>query len=65
MTILTSSGFFTGEGTPGNHLTGRTQAKRSSFWRSATFNDRIPPPTGVVKGPFIAILFSKILSSVF
>ena len=26
MTISTSSGFFTGEGTPLNHLTGRTQA---------------------------------------
>ena len=46
-------GSLTGDGVPSNHLTGLTQAKRSSFCLKATFNEVIPPPTGVVRGPFI------------
>src|SRR5690606_6646404 len=51
MSVLCGS--FTGEGTPLNQRTGRTQAYRSNSWRNATLRDRIPPPTGVVSGPLI------------
>jgi hypothetical protein len=54
MTIFTFSGCFTGEGTPSKYLTGRTQAYKSNICLKATFKERIPPPTGVVKGPLIA-----------
>ena len=49
--MSTKSGFLTGEGTPSNQRTGRTQAYKSNFCLKATFSDRMPPPTGVVKGP--------------
>src|SRR6202007_3449288 len=45
---------FTGDGTPAKYFTGRTHAYKSRICRNATFNDRIPPPTGVVRGPLIA-----------
>src|SRR5690606_35176801 len=57
-------GSFTGEGTPLNQRTGRTQAYRSSSWRSATLRERIPPPTGVVSGPLIPTRYSLKVASV-
>ncbi len=44
--------------------TGRTQTYRSSTCRSVTFRLRMPPPTGVVNGPLIAIWNRLIASSV-
>src|ERR1700676_211807 len=44
-------------------LTGRTRAKRSSSWRSATFTLRNPLPIGVVIGPLRATLFLRIEAS--
>src|SRR5882762_10621899 len=35
-------------------------AYKSSTWRSATLSERIPPPTGVVSGPLIAMRCSRI-----
>src|SRR6202158_5065978 len=44
-------------------LTGRTNAKRSSSWRSATFTLRNPLPIGVVIGPLRATLFLRMDAS--
>ncbi len=63
-TMSTLSGCRTGEGTPGNQRTGRRQTYRSSFWRSATLRLRIPPPTGVVRGPLMPTRCSRNASSV-
>ena len=62
--MSTSAGSFTGLGTPWNQRTGLTHAKRSNRCRSVTFRLLKPPPTGVVRGPFIATKFSLIASSV-
>ena len=51
--IFVSSGFITGVGTPSKYLIGRWHKKRSNFCLNATFRDLIPPPIGVVRGPFI------------
>ena len=51
--MSTFSGCFTGDGTPWYQRTGRRQTYRSSIWRSATFSERMPPPTGVVSGPLM------------
>jgi len=59
ITMSTASGCFTGDGTPGNQRTGRRQTYRSMIWRSATFRERMPPPTGVVSGPLIPIRYSR------
>src|SRR6267378_180566 len=40
------------------------QAYRSSSCRSATLRERMPPPTGVVSGPLIAMRCSRIAASV-
>ena len=53
ITMLTSPGCFTGEGTPSNQRTGRRHTYRSSICRSATLSERMPPPTGVVSGPLM------------
>src|ERR1700690_2475420 len=57
--MLTFSGERTGEGTPLNQRTGRRHTYRSSSWRSATFNERMPPPIGVVSGPLIEPRYSR------
>ncbi len=57
-TILTFSGSFNGEETPLNHSTGLRHTNKSSSCLKATFKDLIPPPTGVVNGPFIPIKYS-------
>ena len=54
ITISINSGCFTGDGTPLNQRTGRRHTYKSKICLSATFNERIPPPIGVVKGPLIA-----------
>src|SRR5688572_7334700 len=64
MTMSVFSGSFTGEGTPLNQRTGRRHTYRSSSWRSATLIERIPPPTGVVRGPLIETTYSRDASSV-
>ncbi len=46
------------------YLTGLTQAYRSRICLSATFRLRIPPPTGVVRGPLIATVYSLMSSIV-
>ena len=46
-------GDLTVEGVPSYQRTGLTHANKSSFCLSATLSERIPPPTGVVKGPLI------------
>ena len=51
--MSTLSGESTGEGTPLNQRTGRKHTYRSRSWRSATLSERMPPPTGVVRGPLI------------
>ena len=51
--MSTAPGSRTGLGVPAYQRTGRTQANKSSCCRSATFRLRIPPPTGVVRGPLI------------
>ena len=62
--MSTSSGDLTGLGVPSYHLTGLTHAKRSNFCRRATLRLLIPPPTGVVSGPFIEIRPVRIASNV-
>ena len=47
-------GSLTGDGTLLNQRTGLKQTYKSNCCRSATLIDLIPPPTGVVNGPFIA-----------
>gem|GEM_PF-5787062 len=64
ITISTSSGLLTGDGTPLMYLTGRRQTYRSSSCRSATLSDRIPPPIGVVRGPLIPTRYSLNAASV-
>ena len=49
------SGLTTGLGTPSKYLIGLWQTYKSSSCLKETFKDLIPPPTGVVKGPFIPI----------
>src|SRR6266478_7579469 len=64
ITMSIFSGCFTGDGTPRYQRTGRRQTKRSSIWRSATFSDRMPPPTGVVNGPLMPTRYSRNASTV-
>ena len=64
ITMSTNSGRFTGLGTPVKYCTGRRQTYKSSIWRSATFNERIPPPTGVVSGPLMPTRNSRKASTV-
>jgi len=58
MVMLTFSGCHIGEGTPSKYFTGRRQTYKSNSCRKATFKLRIPPPTGVVSGPFILSMYS-------
>ncbi len=58
------SGSRTGEGTPVKYRTGLTQAYKSRICRSATFNERTPPPPGVVSGPLIDTRKSRAASTV-
>ena len=62
--MSTFSGCFTGDGTPVNQRTGRRQTYRSSICRSATFSERMPPPTGVVSGPLMPTRYVRNASSV-
>ena len=64
ITMSTSSGCFTGDGTPGNQRTGRRHTYRSRIWRNATLSERMPPPTGVVSGPLMPIRYSRNVSTV-
>ena len=64
MTMLVFSGSFNGLGTPLKYWIGRRQTYRSSSWRSATFSERMPPPTGVVSGPLIDTTYSRTACSV-
>src|SRR5258708_6251233 len=64
ITISTFSGCFTGDGTPLKYCTGRRQTYKSSICRKATFNERIPPPTGVVNGPLMPTRYSLKASTV-
>ena len=45
-------------------LAGRTLAKSSNSFRSPTFTERNPVPTGVVSGPLSAMRFFRMLSTV-
>ena len=58
ITISVSCGLFTGDGTPLKYLIGLRQTYRSNICRSETLSDLIPPPTGVVNGPFMLITYS-------
>jgi hypothetical protein len=53
ITMFVLCGSFTGEGTPSKYWMGRRQTYKSSSWRRATFSERMPPPTGVVRGPLM------------
>ena len=53
ITISVFSGLTTGLGTPSKYLIGLWHTYKSSSCLKETFNDLIPPPTGVVKGPFM------------
>src|SRR6267378_6524160 len=64
ITMSTFSGCLTGDGTPLYQRTGRRQTKRSSIWRKATFNERMPPPTGVVSGPLMPTRYVRKASTV-
>ena len=61
---MSNSDFFNGLGTPEICFTGLTHAKRSNSCLKATFKLLYPPATGVVKGPFSAILYFLIFSNV-
>src|SRR5271157_683706 len=58
------SGSRTGAGTPVKYRTGLTHTYKSRICRSATFNERIPPPTGVVSGPLMLTRKSRAASTV-
>ena len=58
ITISTFSGFLTGEGTPLKYLIGLKHTYRSIICLKLTLSDLIPPPTGVVKGPFMLTINS-------
>ena len=64
MIISTFSGALTGEGVPSYQRTGLTHANKSNFCLSATLRERIPPPTGVVRGPLIETKPELMASSV-
>ena len=64
ITMSTNSGCLTGDGTPSNHRMGRRHTYRSRIWRRATLRLRKPPPTGVVSGPLIPIMYSVKTSTV-
>src|SRR5665213_1006120 len=64
ITMSTFSGCLIGEGTPRYQRTGRKQMNRSSNCRSATFKDRMPPPTGVVSGPLMPTKYLRNASTV-
>ena len=44
--------------TPLKYFTGRWQTYKSSVWRKATLSERIPPPTGVIRGPLMPTRYS-------
>src|SRR5438552_17680805 len=62
--MSTFSGCLIGDGTPRYQRTGRKHTYKSSNWRSATFSDRMPPPTGVVSGPLMPTRYSRNASTV-
>ena len=64
ITMSTSLGSRTGDGTPWNQRTGRWQTYRSRICRSATFKERMPPPTGVVSGPLMPTRYLRNASTV-
>ncbi len=64
ITISVFSGFFKGLGTPSKYWIGLKHTNKSSFWRMATFKDRMPPPTGVARGPLIETMYVSNASSV-
>ena len=53
ITISTSCGLLTGDGTPSKYLIGLKQTYKSNNCLNETFNDLMPPPTGVVRGPLM------------
>ena len=58
ITISTSCGLLTGDGTPSKYLIGLKQTYKSNNCLNETFNDLMPPPTGVVRGPLILTTYS-------
>ena len=53
-----SCGLLTGEGTPSKYLIGLRHTYKSRICLRETFKDLIPPPMGVVNGPFILTTYS-------